>query len=598
VGSPLTHGTAVTQVAFSPDGTRLLTAGRDGVARVWKLPDGKPLSAPLKHGAEITFAAFSGDGRLVVTGGALGPKGMAATRVWDWAAAKLVAKPMAHIQPVARAVISSDGRRVLAATEKHRFRGWDLTENRAVSLPWDDTRGTQGPWFSPDGRRVLAAEGTEARVYDLMTGGAVAPALTHGGKVNAAEFSADGRLIATAGGDRIVRVWETATGRAVTPPLAHARRLAGVAFDRSGERLLTVCEAGAVRLWDLRRREQLSQSLPLRVGWEVVAVGPGGREVLARSTTAARVWDMSAGAFVGAEMPAAKARQAAFSPDGKRFVTVGAESVELWQVRAPKAKGRVLGPAAGVRQVTFTPNGSRVAALSEGEQLRVWDATTAVQVYAGKLPREAPWDVPALSSDGRLALGRRFPNAAQVWNVSKQKGVPPLLRHTGQVLHAGFSPDGRGVATTTADGEAHLLDPATQTPLTPPLAHGPYLRQTVFSLDGSRLATIGSDGTARVWDARTGQPLTPLFEQHEPILAASFSPEGHRLATVAKGNEVRVWDLRPASAPVADLVDLAHALSAQEMNVASGSVVPLGPDRLCQTWDRVRARRPTEMGAH
>ena len=53
--------------AFSPDGSRVVTASDDNTAQVWDAATGKPLSPALEHQAGVSSAAFSPDGRRLVT---------------------------------------------------------------------------------------------------------------------------------------------------------------------------------------------------------------------------------------------------------------------------------------------------------------------------------------------------------------------------------------------------------------------------------------------------------------------------------------------------------------------------------------------------
>ena len=57
----------VRSAAFSPDGTRVVTASIDETARVWDAATGKPLGEPMRHEGGVDSAAFSPDGTRVVT---------------------------------------------------------------------------------------------------------------------------------------------------------------------------------------------------------------------------------------------------------------------------------------------------------------------------------------------------------------------------------------------------------------------------------------------------------------------------------------------------------------------------------------------------
>jgi WD40 repeat protein len=68
----------VWSAAFSPDGTRVVTASVDGTARVWDAATGQPVTRPLAHQARVLSAAFSPDGTRVVTASE-----DRTARVWD-----------------------------------------------------------------------------------------------------------------------------------------------------------------------------------------------------------------------------------------------------------------------------------------------------------------------------------------------------------------------------------------------------------------------------------------------------------------------------------------------------------------------------------
>ena len=63
------HTAAVNSVAFSPDGTLLVTASLDHDARIWNVATGETVRVLEGHAGSVYGVAFSADGRWVVTAG-------------------------------------------------------------------------------------------------------------------------------------------------------------------------------------------------------------------------------------------------------------------------------------------------------------------------------------------------------------------------------------------------------------------------------------------------------------------------------------------------------------------------------------------------
>src|SRR5271165_7040678 len=61
------HGSPVWSAAFSPDGTRVVTASHDTAARVWEAASGRLVAELKGHCGWVSSAAFSSDGARVVT---------------------------------------------------------------------------------------------------------------------------------------------------------------------------------------------------------------------------------------------------------------------------------------------------------------------------------------------------------------------------------------------------------------------------------------------------------------------------------------------------------------------------------------------------
>jgi predicted oxidoreductase (fatty acid repression mutant protein) len=246
VTAPLKHHGRITAAVFSPDGTRVVTASEDRTARVWDATTGKPVTAPLMHQGVVTAAAFSADGTRLVTASE-----DHTARVWDATTGKPVTAPLEHQGFITAAAFSPDGTRVVTASSDHTARVWDATKGESGIARLEHQGLVNSAAFSPDGTRVVTASRKIALVWDTVTGKPVTAPLEHNAAVNAAAFSSDGTRVVTASDDKTARVWDAATGKPVTPPLEHPERVTAAAFSPDGTRVVTTSYDNTARVWTL-----------------------------------------------------------------------------------------------------------------------------------------------------------------------------------------------------------------------------------------------------------------------------------------------------------------------------------------------------------
>jgi hypothetical protein len=191
---PLVHRNKVRSVAFSPNGSWVVSASSDRTARIWNATTGKSQSRPLTHRGSVSCAVFSPDGKLVGTA-----SWDESARVWDAGRGQPVSPPLAHRGPVVTIAFSPDGSRVVTAS-------------------WDHT----------------------VRVWDARTGEPLAPAVDHEAHVMGAAFSPDGTLVVSASSDRTACIWDPWIERSRRSRSRRLRRLTGFELElvlAGGERL-------------------------------------------------------------------------------------------------------------------------------------------------------------------------------------------------------------------------------------------------------------------------------------------------------------------------------------------------------------------------
>jgi WD40 repeat protein len=122
--------------------------------------------------------------------------------------------------------------------------------------------------------------------------------------------------------------------------------------------------------------------------------------------------------------------------------------------------------------------------------------------------------------------------------------VDCLRGHTGWVYAVSFSPDGKLVASGSADKTIRIWHVETGKQATSPFrGHTGYVRTVAFSTDGKLVASGSDDKTVRIWDLGTQQEAkAPLKGHNGTVWCVVFWPCGKFLASWGSDNTVRIWD--------------------------------------------------------
>jgi len=581
VTPPLPHRGVVWAAAFSPDGTRVVTASDDQTARVWDAVTGAPATPPLEHQGEVWTAVFSPDGTQVVTAGA-----DHTARLWDATAGNPVAPLLEHQDTVCTAAFSPDGTRVVTASDDHTARVWEVSTGRPVTPPLRHQGGVRMAAFSADGLRVVtASDDHTARVWEVSTGRPVTSPLEHQRDVLGAAFCADGTRVVTASLDKTARVWDAATGKPVTPPLAHHGVVATAAFSADGLRVVTASDDKTARLWDATTGTPLGPPLEHHGAVRAAGFRPDGLCVVTAShDKMVRVWHVAPEPVTRSLEHRDSVLTAAFSPDGQRVVTASFDkAARVWDPTTGTLVGPRLEHADAVVAAAFSPDGTRVVTASYDQTARIWDALLGTPVTPPLEHQGAVWTA-AFCSDGTRVVTASFDATARVWDASSGRPVTPPLSHQDAVHAAVFSPGGTRVITVSRDGTARIWDAATGKPVTPPLVHRDVVFAAAFCFDGTRVVTASLDATARVWDAATGVPVTPPLEHQGDVWTAAWSADGTRVVTASSDQTARVWDAATGK-PVTPPLEHQCVVHGAAFSADGTRVVTASRDEMARVWD-------------
>lgn len=216
---------AVFVISWSPNGKYIVTGGMDKVVDVWDAETGDLLYSLYDAGNWIRSVAWSPDGKLFATGDSNN-----VVRVWNAESGGLLWRLTGHRSDVLGMAWSPDGRLLATVDAGIERSGRDYIESDSYGfvMLWDIETGEQvavlrGHTYvvidvdwSPDGSR-LATIGLDdtVRIWDVTTGETLFVLAEHTDDLHAVAWSPNGRYIASGGTDAILRIWDAERGQIV-----------------------------------------------------------------------------------------------------------------------------------------------------------------------------------------------------------------------------------------------------------------------------------------------------------------------------------------------------------------------------------------------
>lgn len=584
------HSWWVWDAAFSPDESQVVTVSQDGTAIVWNLADGSKSPAFTGHQGAVYSVAFAPDGQQIASGGY-------DKRVLLWKsdglqpfdfngllAGEEIPPPKfdpldGHTAAVRSVQFSADGKFVLSAGHDNTVKVWTVANASLLKT----LRG-HGSWvracaFSPDGEWVLSGGyDNHARLWNVkqyeevrVMRGRVLDG--HQDAIMAASFSRDGHQIATASRDRTAMSWNADTGAPLNEfREGHSFLASDSAFFVDNKRLVTSAVDNTVRIWNVTSGVEIHQ-LEGTGRAAAIAVSPDDRWIATGSDQrTAKIWNAATGGFVR-ELDGHKVEvtAVAFSPDSK-FVYSGDANGRgvLWSRETGEQLQRLDWHTSKIAAARFTPDGDRLLTASDDKNV-------------------CQWDVSKLAGD---------PAAVALLE-------PLQLKHTDSVISLDLSANGRLALTACDEGKLRIWD----------VAKGVLVRtfdSTASPVSGAAISRNGrlalsvhaDERVVRIWNVETGSALPSGdnagsdafldFNQLEGLVwSARFSNDGNSLLTVG-GNEARLWDMRrelPGSSGREIMTFSPHTA------VASANFSPDGQRIVTASWDNSARIWNTETGA-
>ena len=241
------HSAGVTAVAFSANGKLFATGTADGKILMFDAKESKIKKILTKeHTLDITSVVFNPINDYIVSASKDGT-----AKVWDGVAGGSLFTLKGHTKLVNGAVFSPDGKTIATASSDNTIKIWDAaTGQMKTSLDAGSKEVTAITWSS-DGKYIATGgiNGT-VTIWEMPAGTKFAET-NFKSQVNSVAISGDVQYLAAAGADKKIIIWGIETKQVAKEFESHDGDVTGIVFSDNGKLFISVSKDMSLKMWDV-----------------------------------------------------------------------------------------------------------------------------------------------------------------------------------------------------------------------------------------------------------------------------------------------------------------------------------------------------------
>ncbi|GAB6030124.1 Notchless protein 1 [Chamberlinius hualienensis] len=371
----------------------------------------------------------------------------------------------------------------------------------------------------------------------------------HAEAVVSAQFSPDGRYLASGSGDTTVRFWDVNTETPHFKCEGHKHWVLAISWSPDGNKLASGCKNGKVIIWNPETGKQIGSTLSghkqwiTALSWEPLHRNPECRKLASSSKDCTiRIWDtIICQTLICLSTHTQSVTCVKWGGSGLIYSGSQDRTICVWRADDGVLCRTLQGHGHWVNTLALnTDYALRTGAYDPSEASIVYRQVTETkeELAAKALKR---YETVKGSEPERLVSGSDD-FTMFLWKPEVEK--KPVARMTGHqqlVNDVRFSPDMRLIASASFDKSIKLWDGKTGKYLGSLRGHVQSVYQISWSADSRLLVSGSADSTLKLWDIKTQKIAIDLPGHADEVYAIDWSPDGQRVVSGGKDKVLKIW---------------------------------------------------------
>lgn len=360
------HSKCIASLAFSPDGTLLVSGSWDNTVKLWTIPNGRLLQTLEGHTSPLHSIAISPNGLWIASGG-----NDKIVKLWNIPEGNLLKNMVSHSSYVNSVAFSPDSTLLASCSSDNKIKLWNIPGGTLEKTLEGHEQDVNCVVFSPDGTFLATcSEDSTIKFWSVLDGELLKTVTADYTRFKSLAFSPDGTLLISGSSYQTICIWSLSNFGAKlnsndTPGNEISTQIAAASAS-----LLAI--GNSAKSKNENQKKNISQEAALMVAGIAVASSLAGCDKK-NPTTPEDEEKYTVKLLASFTGHTGSVYALAISSDGTLLVSGSSDyTVKLWSLPECKLLTTLTGPDAPVHAVAINPDSTLLASGGYENPIKLW----------------------------------------------------------------------------------------------------------------------------------------------------------------------------------------------------------------------------------